>query len=69
MTEKKSSLKIRLWQPDMRRATTDALERLARFLDLRPKPKQPDESEAAYRHRLIQAIQRWEKMYCRGQVD
>lgn len=68
MARTRSSLKIRLWQEDLRRAPTDALERLANFLDSSPRPKQAGESEAAYRQRLISAIQRWEKMYERGQV-
>lgn len=59
-------MKCRLNSGDFRKASVDGLERLAKFLGLQI-AKKANESEGAYRRRLVLAISRWEKEYQYGQ--
>jgi hypothetical protein len=55
---------IKLKRDDLVRADTASLIRLALFLKLEISPKK-GETDGAFRHRLVSAIQRWEKFEAR----
>lgn len=64
-TSERSSLRVRLSQGMLAKAALPALERLAAWLGACSKRK-ANESDGAYRHRLVSSISRWEKQYARG---
>lgn len=57
-------MRLKLARHDLCKASTANLLRLAQFLQL-PIAQENNESEGAFRHRLVAAIQRWEKWECR----
>lgn len=60
------SLTIRLGDRLYGASVTD-LMRLAAFCDI-PMPRRAGESDGSYKHRLVQAINRWEAKAERGQI-
>ncbi len=62
---KRSSMRVRLNRHQLFRCASDGLIRLAAWLGVLP-TRGASETEPSYRHRVVGAIQRWEKMYERG---
>jgi len=61
------SLTITLKFDELRQVPTSALERLVRSMGVEV-ARRPSEADGSYRHRVIQAVQRWEAKAAAGRV-